>query len=97
MGIDLLDVFFRIERVFQIKVDRTKFFTECATVETGRRGKDIRFADFVTWVESQIKDQNPLYDGNVFEAMRREISVCLSVDESKVTAEALLVRDLGME
>lgn len=97
MGIDLLDLFFRIERVFKIKIDRTEIDNLMASAASNGAKRDIRVRDLVTWIESQVRAKHPEYDGDVFEQTRPEIASCLYVNESEVTPDAWMVKDLGME
>jgi hypothetical protein len=97
MGIDLLDLQFRFERVFKIKLDRTESGSIQAASSMNGRHWDIRVRDLVSFIESRIREQNSPHEGDVFEILQRELSACLGVDESKITLDSWMVRDLGMD
>jgi acyl carrier protein len=100
MGIDFLDLTFRCEKEFGIKLDREEFpklvsyspynrWCESGTL-------DIRVCDFVMVVEETIKRQHPDFDGFVFDRIRPHIADCLAISEFDVTPDSWLIQDLGM-
>ena len=97
MGIDLLDLAFRVERVFKIKLDAVTYIERAKSFSLKHKRIDIQVCDFVRIVESAIKDQNSTFEGDLFELLRPHIAECLCRQESEVTADAWMIHDLGME
>ena len=102
MGIDLLDIFFRIEKEFCIKVDRENFFQmvkskfgHLTPPENARA--DLRVRDLVEWVSQEVEKQNEIEATNVDHRVRKIVAFALGLYESEVTFDAWMVRDLGME
>jgi hypothetical protein len=107
MGIDFLDIQFRTEKEFRIKLSREAFFRHYVVVdhqkgtrtkwdEASKQFPDIQVSDFVECVTQVIRDQNPGQEIDVFTRTRKQIAFALDVDESSVTPDAWLVHDLGM-
>lgn len=97
MGIDLLDLTFRVERAFQIKLSIAPIIDQTKTVcpETNRR--DLQVRDFVQIVKRAIEEQNSSYDDHLLKLLRPHIAECLCCKESEVSADAWMIHDLGME
>lgn len=101
MGIDFLDLKFRVEKRFQIRIPHEK------AAELFRNGKkydpppgewkDVRVSDFVAMIETLVAEQNPECKLDIFTGVKQDIIKCLDIDGSEVTPEALLYRDLGMK
>lgn len=101
MGIDLLDLMFRLENRFGIKIprQRTHDLLEQGNTADPPEGAwtDFRVSELVALVESLVAEQHPEIEQDVFAGVRMEIVACLQVEEQYVTPEAWLIRDLGME
>ncbi len=101
MGIDLLDIFFRIEKEFSVKLDRDSFF-QMVKAKFGdlpppdNAWADLQVRDFVDWTLQEVTRQNPNKATNVFHRVKKILSLCLGCSEAEVTPDAWLVRDLGM-
>ena len=101
MGIDFLDLIFRLELEFDIQLKPDELWT---MVKAGRAAEnatrlpdDLRISDVVSWVESTVNAQNPAQNFNLFPRVRKQIVVCLHVNAARVTPHASLIHDLGME
>lgn len=101
MGTDALDICFRCEKALGVRLDRSAMIELLQSGNTSDPPKgywtDLRVKEFVAWVESQMRIQKVAYDGDVFSVVRRQVAECLAVDESEVTADAWICRDLGAE
>ena len=101
MGIDLLDLTFRLVREFKIKIDREELIQLLKARHTWSMSKgyptDIQVGDLVALIETNLQKQTPQFTGQVFERVKPHISECLGVKESAVTLDAWLFKDLGME
>lgn len=98
MGIDHLDLCFRIERVFKIKfVPVQSYFGRAFSFSLKYQRVDLQVCDLVIAVETALKDQSVACERDVFELLRTEIARCLVVDESEVTLQTWMRQDLGME
>ena len=101
MGMDALDMTFRCERKFDIKLSRQDLETLLASGNTQNppRGAwtDIQVRDVVHWVQSSLNEQNVQYEGDVFVGVQEVLTDCLGVDDEEITLVAWLVRDLGFE
>ncbi|QDT22460.1 hypothetical protein [Gimesia chilikensis] len=101
MGIDYLDLLFRAEKRFDIKIPREKAHELLNNGNTSdppsNAWTDIRVSDFVGLIETLVSEQNPEYNLEIFESVKQDIIECLHVEESEVTLDAWLYRDLGME
>lgn len=99
MGIDFMDIVFRCERVFQIKLDRQAFpqnLIDWNTNHPERLQNDLQVRDLVVWIESTLEIQNPEFDGDVFEEVKSQIVESLQVERSEVTLDAWMCKDLTM-
>lgn len=99
MGVDFLDLIHRVDRELGIQLDwsETGRIIERRVVPEGDHPiHDIQVGEFVSWVAAMVARQNPAFQRDVFEVVRTQIVECLQVEESEVTLEAWLVRDLGM-
>lgn len=101
MGTDALDICFRCEKALGVRLDRSALMELLQSGNTADapegRWTDLRVTEFVAWVESEMRNQKIVYEGDVFSLVRRQIAECLAVDESEVTADAWICRDLGAE
>lgn len=97
MGIDLLDLVFRIERQFNIKVHRDELAKLFLAADPQGNRRDLRVRDLHVWVEEQTRRQNPEYQGHLESELNLVISQCLYVKLASVTPDAWMVRDLGMD
>lgn len=98
MGIELLDLTFRIEKEFKIKIDRDDLMN---LLQHGNRTSppsnawtDIQVADFLRLVEYTIMRQHVTPEPNVFQRVRKHIAETMDVEESEVTQSSWLARDL---
>lgn len=99
MGLDFLDLNFRVEKRFGIRIPREK---AAELLKNGNTSDpppdcwtDIRVSDFVALIESLVAEQNPECKLEIFAGVKQDISECGGVDESEVTPEAWLYRDIG--
>ncbi|MCH9656597.1 MAG: hypothetical protein K0U86_09990 [Planctomycetes bacterium] len=101
MGIDFIDLVFRVEKRFEIKIARDKalelFENGNTSDPPANAWTDIRVSDFVALIETLVSEQNPESDLDIFDGVKQDIMECLGANECEVTPEAWLVRDLGME
>lgn len=101
MGVDLLDLTFRIEREFEIKIPKDElqklFLNEDSESLSRKFRQDIQVRELVTFVEIAIVRQNGGPACNVFNRVKKHIAECLQVDESHIIPEAWMIRELGME
>ncbi|WP_417379128.1 hypothetical protein [Gimesia sp.] len=101
MGIDLLDLVFRVEKRFEIKIPRDevhRLLHEGNTADPpDNLWTDIRVGDFIALIETLVAEQNPEAAVDIFAGVRLDIMDCLQVEEQEVTLDAWLGRDLGME
>lgn len=98
MGIDHLDLCFRIERVFKIKFGpRQPYLLRAFSFSLKHKRIDMQVCDLVSAVETAMKDQCVICEGDVFEMLRPEISRGLGVSESEITPETWMRQELGME
>ena len=99
MGVDFVDIVFRCERVFKIKLDYQGFhrtIIDGNRTDPQDRWTDFQVRDFVVWIESTLETQNPDFDGDVFDEVKSQIVESLQVERSEVTLEAWMVKDLTM-
>lgn len=100
MGIDFLDLQFRIEREFKIRFPRDEMPELLRLAVTGSRTgelpRDFTVAHFVALVDHLVALQRPEQRHDILERLRPLIVSCLYVEESEVVPDALLIRDLGM-
>lgn len=97
MGIDLLDLTFRTERVFMIKLNIGPILAQSRTICPETNRLDLQVRDFVQIVKRAIEEQNSSYEDHLLKLIRPHIAECLCCKESDVTADAWMVHDLGME
>jgi hypothetical protein len=97
MGIDLLDLTFRIERVLKINLRVDSIIEQTTTVCPDTNRRDIQVHNFVQAVKRTIENQHSSYDNYLLELLRPIIAECLVVEESEVTLDAWMIHDLGME
>ena len=101
MGTDALDMCFRCEKALGVRLDRSALIDLLRSGNTADPPEgswtDLRVREFAAWVASQMRDQKIVYEGDVFVVVRRQIAECLAVDESEVTDEAWICRDLGAD
>lgn len=99
MGVDFLDITWRLEKEFEVKLSQSKLIE---ILETRRNANpesfvdDVRVCEFVLWVERAVRLQNPTANRDVFERIKKHLIATLCVDEDEVTPDAWLDRDLGM-
>lgn len=101
MGIDFLDLRFRVEREFKIKIEQSEVqkLLENGNSEESSNGKwtDIQVRDFVLLIQNQVDVQNPTFNGDVFTVAKPLIAECLAIEESDISLDSWFRRDLGME
>jgi hypothetical protein len=95
MGIDMLDVAFRLERRFRVKISRDQL----AKLVMRNEPPDIRVGDLFDFIRSEIPRVGVLdfeLDADVLWPMfQREISDGLGVSADEVTKDKGLIHDLG--
>jgi hypothetical protein len=105
MGIDFLDLTFRVEKEFGVRLCPesmtffcvTRYFDAVTrTFPEGFRAGDCRVRDFVDRVTHAINEQNPRENVDVMIRVRKHIVDCLACDEWMVTPDAWMVGELGM-
>jgi hypothetical protein len=95
VGVDLLDIVFRLERTFSIKIQREEFI---GLIETDRT-PDIRVGrlfDFVhdKAIHAGVFDED--LDTDLIWAMfRRALSDSLGVEEEEIGKDKRIIHDLG--
>jgi acyl carrier protein len=105
MGIDLLELRFRIEETFGVKVERGLFvafedagIVRCCTVGE-LYGRLIRTIDSHRVASSQNRDQTPnatcFTDEEIWNELSRLLCDVLAAKPSEITPEARPVEDLG--
>ena len=101
MGIDLLDLQFRVEREFNIQISSEVItqFLESGNTENPPEGAwtDTRVSDFVLLVKATIKEQHGEIKVDIFERVQFHIAACMNIPVESMTPNAWMVRDLGME
>jgi acyl carrier protein len=97
MGIDYLDLTFRIEKEFGVKValDDLKQFLDARYHPEIL--SDFEVKDLVDFVTDLLEQQKPAENVDVFIRTKKQIVECLGCDEWTVTPNAKLIKDLGME
>jgi hypothetical protein len=95
MGIDLLDVAFRLERRFRVKICRDQLTKSVMKNDP----PDIRVGDLFDFIRSEISRVGVLdleLDADDLRPMfQREISDGLGVNADEVTKDKGLIHDLG--
>ena len=101
MGIDLLDLTFRVEKEFGIKLERDGLleFLHAGNTDEPPTGAwtDIRVRDFLEYVRENLERQKVESTTEIYERVCDIIAETLGVDDSEITLDAWLVKDLGME
>lgn len=95
MGIDLLDLMFRVERLFKIKLGGASI-EQTLTVYPGTNRRDLQVRHFVQMVKRAIEEQNSSYEDHLLKMLRPHIAECLGIEETDVVLEAWMIHDLGM-
>ena len=95
MGIDLLDVAFRLERRFGVRISRDQFSKMVLRSDP----PDIIVGELFELIRNEIPRAEvldlDLDSGAVWPIFQREISDALGVDLEEVTKEKGLIHDLG--
>jgi hypothetical protein len=95
MGLDLLDLMYRLERSFQVKLRRDAFFGLLGKCEP----PDIKAGELYEFVRALMPGDgvvDPDMDAGVLWAMfQRDVSDALGVDTSAVTKDSWLIRELS--
>ncbi len=101
MGIDALDMTFRCEREFGIKLTRADLESLLSNGNTSNPPEgawtDVQVREVVEWVQSSLDEQGVHYEQDVFLGVQEVLVQCLGVDDDEITLDAWLVRDLGAE
>ena len=106
MGIDYLDIMFRLEKEFHIEIDRVKFYeylVDRYTDESLHQAiekypvRDFRVQDLVDFVTRIVLERNPTENERVFSRVTRCIADALFCDEREIGWESWFAKDLGME
>lgn len=93
MGLDFLDLIYRLEQIFEIRIHREVMQD---WLNLSANSCDIRVRDLAACIEFEIQRQNPDFNQPVIPLVKQSITECLSVPESDVVGDAWLIRDLGM-
>ena len=95
MGIDLLDVAFRIERRFRVKIGREQL----TKLVMRNDPPDIRVGDLFDLIRSEIPHVGildlELDADDLWPMFQREISGALGIDADEIKKDKGLVHDLG--
>ncbi len=95
MGVDLLDIVFRLERTFLIRIRRDEFLQ---LLERGQPA-DIRVGRLYDYVHAKAVHAGVLdedLDADIIWAMfRRALSDSLGVEPDEVSKDRRLIHDLG--
>jgi acyl carrier protein len=101
MGLDLLDLTFRVEKEFRIKLSKERVLSlakdSSAPGTLEQPQMDIQVDDFVSLVQATIEEQRVGPGSNVYNRVKKHVAQCLDVEESEISPESWFVRDLGME
>ncbi len=97
MGIDLLDLTYRVERVFKIKLVATSIIEQTISVCPDTNRRDLQIRHFVQMVKRAIEEQNSSYEDHLLKMLRPHIAECLGIEEADVVLDAWMIHDLGME
>ena len=97
MGLDLLDVAFRLERQFGVKVSPDQY----SKMAMRNEPQDIRVGDLFDFIRGEVPCVGVLdleLDADALWPMfQREISDALDVELDEVTKDKGLIHDLGAE
>jgi acyl carrier protein len=91
MGLDLIELVMDLERDLQIDLSGN----ELSGLLGNRHDAQVR--DLVTILEQQVKVQKSPFCGSAFGVARQRISQTLNIDESEITLDSWIIRDLGMD
>lgn len=95
MGIDLLDVAFRLERTFGVKISRDEFFALGAK----NTPHDVLCGDLFELLRARLRAGavlDPEIDADtLWPLFQREISDALGIESEDVPKDAGLIYDLG--
>lgn len=101
MGTDALDMMFRCQKEFGVKLtgeDLRQFLLKGNTTDPPEGvWTDIQVRDVVKWIKTNLAEQKIQYEGDIFSGVQKVLMECLAADESEVVINAWLVRDLGAE
>jgi len=100
MGMDLLDLVFRLEREFDVELSHDSFAVLVRNaVKATQPGEaiDIEVVDIMVWVADRLHAEGKPVPPDLFPRIRVHICDVLGVGEDQVTKRARLVADLGME
>lgn len=101
MGIGLLDLIFRVEREFGVKLERNDVME---MLHSGNASNpphgfltDIQVRDFVKLVKESIAGQNVETAMDLYDRVTRQIVESRGVDDSEINPDTWMVKDLGLE
>jgi len=94
VGIDYLDIVFRIEKLFHARLDLREF----EPVVRDRKPWDMTVAELIREVESKLEKRTGHSPdlSEIDEPVRRIIADALGAKPEAVRSEAWLIKDLGM-
>lgn len=101
MGLDFVDAVFRIEKEFDIRLDREnsqQFFLDRGEEYRNFWGKgiDLRVGDLFAYVEQQICIWHSTVPDDAWPRFQRCIVEATGVDLDEVHSDAWIMRDLDM-
>lgn len=101
MGIGLLDLIFRVEREFGVKLERNDVIEmlHSGNASNPPHGSltDIQVRDFVKLVEESIAGQNVEPAMDLYDRVTRQIVESLGCDDSEINPDTWMVKELGLE
>ncbi|MCA9068990.1 MAG: hypothetical protein KDA84_08710 [Planctomycetaceae bacterium] len=92
MGVDWLDIQFRLERRFDIKLNRM----DLERLWDEER-QDLTAGDLLSLVSDTLQTQNRKVSFSAWTRVRLEVAIALGVSPQKIHRESWLIADLGME
>jgi hypothetical protein len=97
MGLDLIDIIFRLERQFGVKVSRDQWFKMTFLNEP----PDIKVGQLFDFIRAQVPRSGVLdldVDANILWPLyQQQLAEALDVELSDITKDKGLIHDLGAE
>ena len=90
MGLEFVQITLDLEAALQIELN------DKAIPALWENRSDIQVRDLVEIAETAVKLQKSTYDGSVFDLVRRLIAETTNIDESQITLDSWVFRDLQL-
>lgn len=91
MGLDLLDLTFRLEKAFGIKVAQA----DLLKLESGRFPWDVTAGELHLWVVQICNERGVKFPPSSWNRVRLELAKVVGKPPQVIRRETLVVRDLG--